>query len=238
MIAIFLFDLRWRLLTVALTGFLFYFLEPAFHIHDAELPGAATPEMGPLGISASLAYLAGIAMIVLLGGFLSSDRREGYTRIFFSHPTAPLTFYGVRWILSLVIACSAAAVFLAVGQFAAWGTIRGGAAGLLLALLAALVYGALMAFASAALPRGDSWVVFLLFLPTFFPQLLTLLEMTLPAAAHRSLLFVLPPQSALQEVYRSLLTGDLAWAAAGYVLGYATVWLAGAIALLKLREWP
>lgn len=238
MIPIFLRDMRWRLALIGLIALLFYFLEPAFHQHGAVTDPQVAASLSPVGISATLAYLAGLSMIVLLAGFISSDRREGYTRIFFAHPTSPLVFYGTRWILALVLALTAGGIFLVVGQLVAWGSLRGGASGLLLALLAALVYGALMAFFSAALPRGDAWIAFLLFIPTFFPQLLTFLQATLPGPVHRTILFVLPPQTALQEIFQSLILGEVAWAPILFVLGYAAVWLAAAAAILRVREWP
>jgi hypothetical protein len=238
MIRILLHDLRWRLLLLALIATGFYFLEPAFHQHGTPPDPQLAASLSPVGISASLAYLAGLAMILLLAGFVSTDRREGYTRLFFSQPTSPVALYAVRWGLAVLIALLAAALFLVVGQLIAWGELRGGGSGLLLALLAALVYGSLMAFFSTALPRGDAWIVFLLFIPTFFPQLLTLLQSTLPAPAHRTLLFLLPPQTALQEIFQSLILGGIAWPPILFVLGYAAVWLTAAVALLKLREWP
>jgi hypothetical protein len=238
MIPIFLRDMRWRLVLVGMIALLFYFLEPAFHQHGAITDPQLAASLSPVGISASLAYLAGLSMIVLLAGFISSDRREGHTRIFFAHPTSPTSFYGTRWTLALVLALAAATVFLVLGQLIAWGSLRGGASGLLLALLAALVYGSLMAFFSAALPRGDAWIAFLLFIPTFFPQLLTFLQATLPGPIHRALLFILPPQTALQEIFQSLILGEIAWAPILFVLGYSAVWLAAAAVTLRVREWP
>jgi hypothetical protein len=235
MIEVMLRDLRGRLGVVVLICVALYFLEPGFHRHgpvDPELVG----EMGPLGVSATLAYLAGLAMIVLLAGFISTDRREGYADILFSHPTSPLAYYGLRWAISVVLAWLAALVFLLVGQWVAWGEMRGGGAGLLLPLLTALIYGGLMAFFSSTLRRGDAWVVFILFIPTFFPQLLTLLGSTMPPALHSLLLFLLPPQGALQEVYRGLLLGQVEWGAALFAAGYGVVWLALGAAVLTLRD--
>jgi hypothetical protein len=237
MIPILLRDLRARLLIVALIGALLYFLEPGFHQHGEVDPEFAA-ELGPRGISATLAYFAGLSMIVLLSGFVSTDRREGFARLFFSHPTAPLALYGTRWVLALLLTLLSASVFLMVGQWIAWGGYHGGAVGLLLAALSALVYGSLMAFLSCALRRGDAWVAFLLFLPTFFPQVLALLQLTLGRTAHRTLMFVLPPQTALQEVYQGLLLHDMTWSPVVFIVGYAAVWLIGAVILLQLREWP
>ena len=236
MIAILLRDLRWRLLLLFFVCVLLYFLEPGFHQHevvDPELVG----ELGPMGVSATLAYLAGLSMIVLLGGFISTDRREGYARMYFSHPTSPLAYYSLRWAIAFAVAMAAALAFLFIGQTIAWGGVRGGAGGLLLPVLTACVYGGLMAFLSVALPRGDAWIAFLLFIPTFFPQLLTLLEMGIPAGAYRTLLFILPPQTAIQDVYQGLLLHDIAWGSVAFVLGYAAVWLVAATLLLRVREW-
>lgn len=238
MIPILLRDLRWRLLLLLPLGWVMYLLEPGFHQHGT----APTPDeavaLGPLGVSATLSYLAGLAMIVLLAGFVSTDRREGYTRIYFAHPTRPLAFYGLRWGLALVLAVLAAAVFLIVGQMVAWGELRGGWSGLLLAVVNAIVYGGLMAFLSATLPRGDAWVAFILFLPTFAPQLFGLLVGALPSALRQGILLALPPQGALQVLWQGLLEGRVFWSAAAFAAAYGLIWLLAAAVVVRLREWP
>lgn len=236
MIRMLLRDARPRLLALAPVALVFYFLEPGFHQHDS--PGTEIPvELGARGLSATLAYLAGVAMIVLLAGFVSADRSRGYAHLFFAHRTPPLRLYASRWLLAFALALSATLLFLLLGQWLAWGEVRGGWGGLLLAALAALIYGGLMAFFSATLPRGDGWVVFLLFLPTFFPQLLTALEPAVHPALWQVLLFLLPPQGALQGVYQGLLLGTFAGGAALYAAGYGLFWLLLATLVLWLREW-
>jgi hypothetical protein len=238
MIPILLREMAPRLLLVAFAGWMFYLLEPAFHQHGPVDPGVAT-QLGALGISATLANLAGLAMLILLAGFISNDRRRGYYRIFFSHPTHPLAYYGLRWGLALGLALLAAAAFLFVGQFAAWGEFRGGTSGLLLALLSAIAYGGLIAFLSTVVPRGDAWVAVLLFLFTFFwLQALALGAEPLTAPVRQLLTFLLPPQTALQDVYEEILVGRVAWDATAFVLGYGVVWLTAAGVLLRMREWP
>ena len=235
MISIMLRDMRWRMLIVSLLSVFLYFLEPAFHQHGPTEPGFDA-ELGPLGVSAALAYLAGLSMIVLLTGFVASDVREGYTAIHFSHPTSPLAYYGLRWLLALTVALGATVMFLLLGQVIAWGEVRGGGAGILLGLLAALIYGGLMAFFSTLLRSGDGWVVFILFLPTPVPQILTWIEALLPESLYQIVLFLLPPQNALQEVYRGLLLGDIAWPAVAFAGGYGMFWLVLAALLLRTRE--
>ncbi len=238
MISILLRDLAPRLLLVALAALAFYALEPGFHQHEIQ-EGETLPVLGPLGISATLANLAGLAMVILLAGFVSTDRRRGFYRIFFSHPTHPLTFYALRWLVALGVTMLATTLFLFLGQVAAWGEYRGGASGLLLALLSALVYGGLMAFLSAALPRGDAWVAVIVYLLTFFwLQVLALGAQPFAAPVRQALSFVLPPQTALQDVYEGLLAGQLAAGAAAFIVGYGLFWLLLAGLLLRLREWP
>jgi hypothetical protein len=236
MIAVILADLRWRVaLLLPLAGVL-YALEPGFHQHEEFSPDAIA--LGPLGISAALAHFAGVAMIVLLTGFVSADRRYGYTRLLFSHPTSPLGYYGLRWLIAYGIALLGATIFLVFGQLIAWGTFRGGLPGLLLPALTALVYGGLIAFFSVSLRRGDAWITFLLFLPTFFPELLELALSSATAPTRRLVGFLLPPQAAIAQVWEGLILGSFAGTAALYAAGYGLAFLAAAVAVVRVREWP
>ncbi len=239
MIPILLRDLAPRLLLVVLAGLMFYALEPAFHQHEIEAAAVGGAALGPLGISATLANLAGLSMLILLAGFVSTDRRRGYYRIFFSHPTHPLAFYGLRWGLALGLALLAAALFLVIGQLVAWGEFRGGVSGLLLAVLSAVAYGGLIAFLSVVLPRGDAWVAVILYFLTFFwLQMLALGAEPFSAPVRQAITFLLPPQTALQDVYEGLLVGRADWGAVAFVVGYGVFWLGLAALLLRLREWP
>lgn len=237
MIPILLRDLRWRFVLLLLLGWVMFLLEPGFHQHG-EPVGEEALALGTRGISATLSYLAALSMVVLLAGFISGDRREGHTRIFFSHPTRPLAFYGLRWALALALSVAAAAVFLVLGQIAAWGEFRGGWSGLFLALVSAIIYGGLMAFLSAALPRGDAVAAVLLFLPTFVPQLLALALAGFPPALRQTILILLPPQGVLQVIWEGLLQGVYVWGAAAFAIGYGAIWLLAAIAILHARDWP
>ena len=227
-----------RMLLVLLAALMFYVMEPGFHAHEAPAPNLEA-DLGPLGISATLANLSGLSMLILLAGFIAVDRRRGYYRLLFAHPVNPLLYYLGRWTLALVLALASSAVFLVVGSYAAWGEYRGGASGLFLALLAAIAYGGLIAFLSALLPRGDAWVGVLLFLATFFwLQSLSLGAEPFVAPVRDAISLLLPPQTALQDVYDSLLQGKLDAGAAAFSAGYGFFWLAAAGLLVKLREWP
>jgi hypothetical protein len=227
-----------RLVLVGLAGLMFYLLEPSFHQHGP-VPADMQADLGPHGLAASLSNLAGLSMLVLLGGFISTDRRRGYYRLFFAHPVSPLAFYGLRWAIALGLALLAALIFLVGGQLAAWGELRGGWSGLGLALLSAVVYGGVIAFLSALLPRGDAWVAVVLFLFNYFWLYALSMGIEPFAAPIRQVItFLLPPQTALQDVYQGLVSGQAEWGAAAFSAGYGLFWLVAAGLLLRMREWP
>jgi hypothetical protein len=229
-----------RMVLVALLGVAFFMLEPGFHQHAGEtVPEEFRLDLGYLGISASLANYAGLSMLILLGGFVSNDRRQGYYRLYFSHPTRPVAFYALRWALGLAVAMVAATVFLVVGQMVAWGQFEGGWSGLYLTFLTALTYGGMIAFLSVMLPRGDAWVALVLFLFNYFwLQAVTMGIQPLPGPLNGLVPLLLPPQFALTDVYDALLRSEIAWGASAYAAGYGVFWLLVAGLLLKLRDWP
>ena len=243
MIPLILRSMWWRVAAVGIAVLVFYRLEPGFHRHEEEVTDLAEL-LAPTGIAYSLANLAAVSMVILLAGFISADRRRGYYRIAFSHPTRPVALYGLRWALSLAVAMLATTLFLFFGQLAAWGQVRVGAEFLLQPLLFALLYGGLMAFFSAALPRGDAWAAVLTFFATDF--WLSELMQTLGAAGaqpfgpgFRQLVgFVLPPHLAVSDVYSGLIAGRVDWGAAAYAGGYGVFWLLVAALLVRAREWP
>ncbi|HEX6369693.1 MAG TPA: hypothetical protein VF006_12305 [Longimicrobium sp.] len=239
MIPILLRGLLPRLVLVALLCVAFFFIEPGFHTHGAEASEEFSLDLGYMGLAASLANLAGLSMLVLLGGFISNDRRQGYYRLYFSHPTRPIAFYALRWGLGLLLAMAAAAAFLVVGQLAAWGQFEGGWSGLYLALLAAVAYGGMIAFLSVALPRGDAWVALVLFLFNYFwLYAVSLGVRPLPGVVNDAVSILLPPQLALNDVYDGLLRFEIAWGASAFAIGYGVFWLLMAGLLLRLRDWP
>jgi hypothetical protein len=229
-----------RLVLVALLGVAFFMLEPAFHQHTGEVvPEEFRLDLGVQGLSGTLGNFAGLAMLVLLGGFVSNDRRQGYYRLYFSHPTRPLAFYGLRWGMGLTAVMVAAAIFLVVGQLVAWGRFEGGWSGLYLALLAAVSYGGMIAFLSVVLPRGDAWVALVLFLFNYFWwQVASMGMRPLPPLLNDAVSLLLPPQLALFDVYDGLLRYEIAWGASAFAAGYGVFWLLIAGLLLKLRDWP
>ncbi len=168
MIAVVLRQLRWRVALLALAALLFYIGDPALHEHAGEVVSDVEELLEPYGISFTIANLATLGMVVLLAGFIATDRRRGYYRLAFSHPTRPLAYYALRWIISLAVAMAIAAAFWILAQLMAWGAVRVGPSFLIQGFLLAVVYGGLMAFFSALLPRGDGFAAVIVFFLTDF----------------------------------------------------------------------
>lgn len=239
MIPILLRGLLPRMVLVALLGVALFFIEPSFHAHEIEASEEFQLDLGYMGLAASLATMAALSMLVLLGGFVSNDRRQGYYRLYFAHPTRPIAFYGLRWGLALLLSLAAAAVFLVLGQLAAWGRFEGGWSGLYLALLAAVAYGGMIAFLSVTLARGDAWVALVLFLFNYFWfQAVSMGVQPLPPLLSDALSILLPPQYAISDVYDALLRGQIDWVASAFAGGYGVFWLLISALVLKLRDWP
>jgi hypothetical protein len=103
-----------------------------------------------------------------------------------------------------------------------------------------VVYGGLTAFFSALAPRGDGILAVILFFLTDLWLSLMQAAPVLPftPGVRAAISFVLPPHSAVSDVYNALLSGGVAWGAAAYALGYGLFWLILAGLLVKYREWP
>lgn len=240
MIPLLLWSMRWRLVLVAGLAWFFYLFEPGFHQHGPPEPGLEDALLAPAGISFTLSNLAAGAMLVLLAGFVAADRRRGYYRMYFSHPTRPLTYYALRWGLAYLLALLAAGLFLPLGQLAAWGEVRVGPQVLLQAALFALVYGGLLAFLSVLLPRGDAVVAVVLFFLTDWWHLLVgeLGAAPFTPLVRQAIGFLLPPHVAVSDVYLGIVAGSVPWETVAYAAGYGIFWLTAAGLLLHVREWP
>jgi hypothetical protein len=238
-----LWQMRWRLLILLPLALFFYVQEPGFHLAGVSTADLAPDIVDPGGIAFTLANLAGASMLVLLAGFVSTDRREGYYRIYFSHTTRPLAFYAVRWGVAYAVSLGVATLFLVLGQLAAWGDLRVGPGALVQPALFALVYGGLVAFFSVVLRRGDSLAAFgVYFLTSAWEYALSVFAElgTQPVSPllREILSFVLPPHLALRDYYEAARLGTASWEPLAFAAGYGVFWLVIAGLLLWSREWP
>jgi hypothetical protein len=239
LIPVLLRQLRPRIVALLFIGCMFYLAEPAFHSHDVE-PTSIEEILAPTLISLSAANYAGLAVTILLAGFIGNDRRRGYYRLQFSHPTRPLAFYALRWALSLAIAMSLAMLFLMLGQLVAWGEVRVGLQFTAQAFTFAMIYAGIAAFFSALLEKGDlAATVAIFFVAAFWIEAVqSWTNQPFTPGLRRLISFILPPHTAATDVYNALLSGGVAWGAAAYALGYGLFWLILAGLLVKYREWP
>jgi hypothetical protein len=138
-----------------------------------------------------------------------------------------------------MVTIAGSTLFLVVGQWFAWGEFRGGWSGMLLPMLSALMYGGVMALLSSAGTRAEATIAFvLLLLPIVFPAILTALLGLLPPPLLSLVNTVLPPQTALSDLWDGLIAGSVRWDAVAYAAGYGIILLAVSGLILRLREWP
>jgi len=242
-ITLYIWQLRWRLLLVVLVMLLLYAYEPGFHLH-----GAAGADLDPLvtdprGLGFTLANLSAASMLILLAGFVSTDRRRGYYRIYFSHVTRPLGFYLLRWTVAYALSLLAALAFLVIGQLLAWGELRAGFGVMIQPALFALVYGGMVAFFSVVLPKGDSFAALAAYAVTSLWEytIAVFAEMEtqpISPALRDAISLVLPPHVALRHFFEVTRVGGTAWGDVAFAGGYGVFWLVLAGLLLWSREWP
>lgn len=241
MITLYLWQLRWRLLALLAVCLGFYLIEPSFHVHAAV---GAEDYVPPGEMAFTLANLGAACMLVLLTGFVAADRRRGWYRMYFAHPTRPVAFYALRWLVAYAVTMLVVAAFWLVAQLAAWGELRAGAGVLLQPALFALIYGGVLAFLSVALPRGDGAVaIAVFFLTDMWLGVLNMFEEAglpppLSPVLRQAISFILPPHLALRDAYDLVNAGLSPWAPVSFAAGYGVVWLAAAGLLLWSREWP
>ena len=243
MIPLVLWQLRWRILVVLGIAWALYLLEPGFHIHEALGPDVDPTISDPRGLGFTLANLAGASMLVLLTGFVAADRRRGYYRMYFAHPTPPLAYSALRWGIAYALSLLIALLFLVIGQLAAWGEMRAGLGIMVQPVLFALVYGGIAAFFSAILPRGDTLAALGVFaLTSIWEAAVSVFAEVgrepLPGWARQAIGFILPPHLALRDFFDAAVAGHTAWGSLAFAAGYGIFWLAVAALLLWTREWP
>ncbi len=176
-----------------------------------------------------------IAVLVLAAGLFSRDRAEGWARLYYARPVAPLAIYGLRLLLVAALAFALSAVvmpafdLLMLGRWAGWAT-------LVLAAANIAVYGGLTALLSVW-TRADAWITLLLALAALVWNAVLRAGIAVPPGPRELITFVLPPQGAilqLESAFGSL--EPIPWTAFWYTLGYGAVALALAWLSLRRRE--
>jgi hypothetical protein len=71
-----------------------------------------------------------------------------------------------------------------------------------------------------------------------FPEILAMLLGLAPPSAQSLVNTVLPPQTALSDLWDGLIGGTVRWDAVTYAAGYGIILLAVSGLILRLREWP
>ena len=177
-----------------------------------------------------------IAVLVLMAGFYSADRRDGQARLYLTRPTSPLGVYAVRWLILILASFALSAVLMPAFDMIMLGALPGIG---MLALAGAyiLVYGGLTALVSVWV-RGDAWIAAGLAIAAMVWDALRRADALAIAPGARDFIgFLLPPQSALFQLETAF--GQLQpvpWGAFIYCAAYGLVMLALAGVSMLNRE--
>lgn len=166
-----------------------------------------------------------IALLLLMGGFISDDRDNGLARLVAVRPASPMLVYAMRFALLAAIAFVACGVVMPAFDLLMLGEWAGPAT---LVLIAAyiLAYGGLIAFLSAW-TRGETWLVLALaILAIVWAALDRAATLPITPALASIVGFLLPPQPALFELEGAFAQLEpIPWDAFLYCAGYGAFFL-------------
>jgi hypothetical protein len=178
-----------------------------------------------------------IAALVLLAGSFSTDRSNGFARLYAVRPISFLQLYGLRFLALLTIAFLLSAILLPVFDIIMLGQWAGPATLVLIACYVFL-YGSLVTFLSV-FTRGEAWIALALALAAMIWEALRRGNAlaSAPAIVRDAISFILPPQGPLFRIETAFAeVQPIPWSAVGYVLGYSIVLLVAAAVFIADRE--
>lgn len=179
-----------------------------------------------------------IAILVLSAGMVSDDRISGMSRLYAVRGTSLVGIYLKRFGVIVLAAFALSALLLPGFDLIMLGTWAGHATLVLIASYVA-VYGALC-FLLSVWFRGEAWLAVALAIAAMLWNALLRAGMLSEAAPgiREVIAVLLPPQGALfqlESAFGSL--QPVPWGAFAYIMVYAAVLLAAALASLRLREY-
>jgi hypothetical protein len=177
-----------------------------------------------------------VAVLVLMAGVASDDRRHGFLRLWTVRPGSPLRIYAPAWAALALLAVLASALLLPLVDLILLGAWAGPNT-LVLVLAYVLLYGSLTALFSVW-TTADAWLALLVGLgAVVWHGLLRAGAVGLPTIFREVITFLLPPQGALLAVEGAFAAmAPVPWDALAYVAGYSLVVLVVAALLLERRE--
>jgi hypothetical protein len=177
-----------------------------------------------------------VAVLVLMAGVASDDRRHGFLRLWTVRPGSPLRIYAPAWVALALLAVAVSALLLPLVDVILLGDWAGPNTLVLIAAYV-LLYGSLTAFFSVW-TTADAWLALLVGVgAAVWHGLVRAGAVGLPTIFREVITFLLPPQGALLAVEAAFAgMAPVPWAALAYVAGYSVVLLVVAGVLLELRE--
>ncbi|HSJ24697.1 MAG TPA: hypothetical protein VK929_08530, partial [Longimicrobiales bacterium] len=176
-----------------------------------------------------------IATLVLMSGIFSTDRHEGYARLYAVRPRSLILLYAARFALFSVVAFIMSALLMPAFDFLVLGE-WGGPTVFVLIAAQIIVFGVLTALLSV-FTRADAWIALFLGILAMVWDGLRRVDYFagMPAFLREVTSVVLPPQGALMRIelaFGSML--PVPWEAFLYILIYGTlVLLLAGVALAR-----
>ena len=178
-----------------------------------------------------------IAILAMMAGVVSADRRDGTMRLYAARPTSLAVVYLTKFAVAALVVFAISVVLMPgfdLLLLARWA----GPNTFVLIIAYILVYGSLTFFLSVWL-RGDVWVTAILaIVAMLWDALLRSGRIAGTAPGFRELItVVLPPQSALYRLERAFgAEAATPWGAFAFVVAYGVILTIAAVVSLRLRE--
>jgi hypothetical protein len=178
-----------------------------------------------------------IAILAMMAGMVSADRRDGTLRLYAVRPTSLARLYLLKFAVAALVVFVISTVLLPSFDLLLLTRWAGPNTFVLIASYI-LVYGSLSFFLSVWL-RGDVWITTMLaIIAMLWDALLRSGRISGTAPGFRELItVVLPPQSALFKL-ESAFGAEAAtpWGAFAFVVAYSFILLMAAVVSLRIRE--
>jgi hypothetical protein len=178
-----------------------------------------------------------IAILVMMTGIVSSDRRDGTMRLYAARPVSLARIYLIRFAVAAGVALVLSGILMPAFDFlllAKWG----GPSTFVLIISYILVYGSLT-FLLSVWTRGDVWIAMMLaILAMLWDAVLRSGKLGNSIPGIREVITILlPPQSALFRIETAFGMGvSIPWDSFAFIAAYAAILIVAALVSLRVRE--
>ena len=178
-----------------------------------------------------------IAVLVMMSGIVSADRRDGTLRLYAVRPVSLTRIYLTRFLVAAGIAFALSAVLMPTFDMlllSRWG----GPNTLVLIASYILVYGSLT-FLLSVWTRGEVWIAMMLaIVAMLWDAVLRTGKLGNAAPGLREVISaILPPQSALFKIETAFgMDAAMPWDSFAFVTAYGVILIIAALVSMRIRE--